>query len=79
MEYSIEEELEEQMKINEDLQQRIDKVIEIAYRYAQINGTYHKMWVIDQMLRELLGNGYDKFVKEYEADDKYTWNTGIAP
>ena len=28
MEYSIEEELEEQMKINKDLQQRIDKAIE---------------------------------------------------
>ena len=31
MEYSIEEELEEQMRINKDLQQRIDKTIELIH------------------------------------------------
>ncbi len=60
-------------------QQRIDKATEIAYQYAQIDGAHHKMWTIDQMLRELLGDGYDKFVKEYEEDGEYKWDIGIAP
>ena len=61
------------------LQQRIDKAIEIAYQYAQIDGGHHKMWTIDQIVRELLGDEYDKFIKEYEEDGEYIWDTGIAP
>ncbi len=57
----------------------IDKVINIAYEYGQIDGAHHKTWVIDQMIRELLGTEYDKFIKEYEEDGEYTWDIGIAP
>lgn len=57
----------------------IDKVINIAYEYGQIDGAHHKTWVIDQMIRELLRTEYDKFIKEYEEDGEYTWDIGIAP
>ena len=57
----------------------IDKAINIAYEYGQIDGAHHKTWVIDQMIRELLGTEYDKFIKEYEEDGEYTWDIGIAP
>ena len=57
----------------------IDKVRNIAYEYGQIDGDHHKTWVIDQMIRELLGTEYDNFIKEYEEDGEYTWDIGIAP
>ena len=57
----------------------IDKVRNIAYEYGQIDGVHHKTWVIDQIIRELLGTEYDNFIKEYEEDGEYTWDIGIAP
>ena len=60
------------------LQQRIDKALEIAYQYAQIDGSHHRLWVIDQMLRELLGDKYKSWIKKYEEGD-YKWDIGIAP
>lgn len=62
----------------EDKNKKINKTLEIAYQYAQIDGDHHKMWVVDQMIRNLLGSYYDNWVKKYEEDD-YTWETGIAP
>lgn len=64
---------------NKQLKEVIDKVINIAYEYGQIDGAHHKTWVIDQMIRELLGTEYDNFIKEYEEDGEYTWDIGIAP
>lgn len=62
---------------------RIDKATKIAWQYVQIDGAHHKMWVIDQMLRILLGeDGYRKFLEAYQtvdAGDYYTWNMGISP
>ena len=62
-----------------EMKDTINNAIDLAFQYAQIDGSHHKMWVIDQMLRTLLGGNYDNFVKEYEEDGEYTWDTGIAP
>lgn len=74
------EHLEQQCKKQKEV---IDKALDIAYKYGQTDGGHHKMWVIDQMVRTLLKDDYDKFVKEYEKPDKnddyYEWDTGIAP
>jgi hypothetical protein len=51
----------------------INKAIELAYRYGTIDGAHHKMWVIDQMCRILLGDKY----KEMNLDGE--WNEGIPP
>lgn len=73
-------ETEQQCKKQKEV---IDKALDIAYKYGQTDGGHHKMWVIDQMVRTLLKDDYDKFVKEYEKPDKnddyYEWDTGIAP
>ena len=83
------DELEESSKLSElwcksqeenrKLKEVIDKVRNIAYEYGQIDGAHHKTWVIDQIIRELLGTEYDNFIKEYEEDGEYTWDIGIAP
>ena len=64
---------------------RIKSALSLAWQYGQIDGDWHKMWVIDQMVRALCGSQekYIEWVKLYEtplgADEYYEWNTGIAP
>ena len=57
-----------------------------ARRYGGIDGGHHKMWVIDQMVQALLGDGYEAWVKEAkgefdeeEEEYEYEWDEGIAP
>lgn len=62
----------------------IEKALEIAFQYGQIDGDHHKTWVIDQMVRTLTGDKYNEFVKEYETDEEtgekeWSWKNGIAP
>ncbi len=64
------------MKVAE---QRIKAALAIAVRYSQIDGAHHKAWSIDQMVRALTGNDYAAWVKEYENNDEYLWDVGIAP
>lgn len=65
--------------------ERIAKALDLAWQYAQIDGSHHKMWVIDQMVRVLCGSEeeYDKWVGKYteplEDGDYYEWDCGIAP
>lgn len=64
---------------------KIEETLDIAFTYSQIDGSHHKTWVIDQMVRKLLGTeeAYNKWIKNYckEGDDPeaYEWDTGIAP
>ena len=50
---------------------------------AMIGGDHHKQWVLDQIVRELTGDNYNKWVADYEAGEDgpktYHWDTGIAP
>ena len=47
----------------------IEKALELAFQYGQIDGDHHKTWVIDQMVRILTGDKYNEFVKEYEINN----------
>ena len=57
--------------------------LEIGVKYGGIDGAHHKDWVIDQMIRKLAGDGYDKLVAEScageDGPDTYGWDCGIAP
>lgn len=56
---------------------------EIARDYGSIDGSHHKMWVIDQMVRALTGDDYAAWVAEHndgeDGPDTYEWDEGIAP
>lgn len=63
------------------LADRITAALDVAYQYTT-DGAHHKQWVIDQMVRELLGSeeNYGKWVANYEGPDgEYAWDTGMAP
>ena len=67
------------------MEERIKKALKIAWRYGQIDGSVHKAWVIDQMVRALCGDeeAYKEWVKTYQTpmgiNEYYEWSTGIAP
>jgi hypothetical protein len=63
---------------------RIEKAVEIALNFAGIDGAHHKTWVIDQMMRVLLGDRYGVAVGVTPryldgAETLPIWDTGTAP
>jgi len=59
---------------------RIDRAVALGFSCGPYEGDHHKMWVIDQMLRELLGDKYLNAVKEYNEDEDYApWDVGVEP
>ena len=53
--------------------------------YAQIDGDFHKAWVIDQMVRALCetNESYNTLIAEAcdgeDGPETYDWDCGIAP
>lgn len=68
---------------DKDAIQRRDEALALARRFGQIQESHHQAWVIDQMCRILLGDEYEAWVAEGNADedgpDARSWETGIAP
>ena len=72
------------LKKYNDLLDRHNDAVEIIEEFGDIDRDHHKMWVIDQVVRKLLGTAYVNWVKSYEEEDEfgekqYEWDTGIAP
>ena len=62
-----------------NLQSRITAATALVDRYGMTAGEHHQQWLIDQILRALLGEGYDAWVAAYNKPGYVTWDTGIAP
>lgn len=64
-------------------EERIEKAIKLAVRYGGIDGSHHKAWVIDQIVRILAGNRYGQIIADAKAGEDgpetYFWEEGIAP
>lgn len=64
---------------------RISKALDVATRYGGIDGDHHKTWVIDQMVRALMGDplSYELWVRIHcsgeDGPDTYEWDEGIPP
>lgn len=58
-----------------------NRAVATASMFGMIGGEHHKQWVIDQMVRSLLGEkDYDEWVQHMNADPDYEpWDTGTAP
>lgn len=66
--------------------ERMTEAVRIGIRYGQTDGGHHKMWVIDQMIRALTGDNYDKIIEEAckpedgdEDEEVDEWDCGVAP
>ena len=62
---------------------RLGQAVAIGLLYGGIDGGHHKQWVIDQMLRILLGDEYDERIADYKSGEDgpetYAWDEGVAP
>ena len=64
---------------------RIDAALRVAVRYGGTDGDHHKAWVIDQMVRALVGDNkrYESFVAAAklgeDGPDTYEWDEGVPP
>lgn len=64
--------------------EKIDEAVDMILGCGHIDGGHHKMWVLDQTLRILVGDQYDSIIAAFEDADEdgentYDWDTGIAP
>jgi hypothetical protein len=63
----------------------IESALKLIKRHGGTEGAHHKQWVLDQVVRILLGNqdDYNRWVEEYENGEDgpktYSWDKGIAP
>jgi hypothetical protein len=64
-------------------EERIDAAIDLAVRYGGLDGSHHKAWAIDQMVRVLAGPAYQSIVDAAcdgeDGPNTYEWDTGVAP
>jgi hypothetical protein len=64
-------------------EEKITNALELAAKYKGVDGAHHKDWLLDQMVRVLTGEDYEKFVAEAKAGEDgpetYSWDEGIAP
>lgn len=64
---------------------RITEALSLIRAYGGIDGGHHKQWVLDQVVRALLGEGVarEKWVEDYcageDGPNTYDWDEGTAP
>lgn len=54
-------------------------ILAIIEQYGSIDGSHHKQWVLDQIVRTILTKDqYDEWVADTIAEG-FEWDTGISP
>ena len=61
----------------------VEAALDVASNYGQTDGAHHKTWVIDQMVRALLGDDYAAWVARQKAGvdgpETFDWDEGTPP
>jgi len=62
----------------------IAAAVSVIEEYGMTDGAHHKQWILDQVLRAILGaKGYDKWLSTYNATAQSgewpEWDQGVAP
>ncbi len=61
---------------------KIHRALMVAFRSGSADNGPHKDWIIDQMVRELTGDDYWKWVETFEGDENgervYHWPVGVT-
>lgn len=62
---------------------KTEKVLDLIHQYGGIDGDHHKQWLLDQIVRTIMGDDYALWVLKYEHGEDgpktYEWDVGIAP
>lgn len=71
------------VEVPETDEDRITLAVDVALEHGQNENAPQLTWTIDQMLRLLLGDGYDDTIARHvyspDPGDDYVWETGVAP
>ena len=65
-------------------EERVDEALAFLGQ-GNVDGAHHKDWIIDQLLRILVGSeeDYEKWVKDFcdgeDGPETYAWDEGVAP
>jgi len=63
--------------------ERVQLALELLAADGQVDGQHHQRWVIDQTVRILTGDGYERWIAGYrdgeDGPETYSWDEGIAP
>lgn len=60
-------------------QEKINEATALIHNTGGIDGSHHKQWVIDQVLRILTGEKYDEWINDYNDPEYPEWDQGVAP
>ncbi len=64
-------------------EKKVRDVQDLITEWAGIDGSHHKQWLIDEIIRVITGDGYDQWVSAYnngeDGPNTYEWDKGIAP
>lgn len=62
--------------------ERIRRALDLITRYGGTDGSHHKQWLLDQIVR-VLASDYDEWIKAYcdgeDGEETYEWDDGVAP
>lgn len=60
---------------------RIEAAVAIAGDYLGCDGGHHKQWALEEILRTLLGDEFEKWAAEWrdgeDGPDTYSWDEGV--
>jgi hypothetical protein len=68
--------------------QKLTNIMVLVSNYGTFDGSHHKQWVLDQVLRIALGDKYNAYIKEQTKPvwneetlewETYGWDTGCPP
>ena len=67
----------------QEMTEKEQKALDLIEQYGGIDGAHHKDWVLDQVARILLGEGYEAWVVDLKSGEDgpetYGYDEGIAP
>ena len=52
------------------------KALALLVMSGQTEGAHHKAWAIDQAIRVLAGDDYERLVEAYRDNGEYSWDEG---
>jgi len=59
------------------LKSKIKKAIETAVYAMGIDGEHHKVWALDNIVKDLAGEEYNNIVENFTVDTGKEWDTGV--
>ena len=68
---------------NKALREVLGGVQELITSWAGVDDSRHKQWLLDEIVKVITGDNYDKWVASYnngeDGPNTYEWDKGIAP